>query len=177
MGTIPVPPTFTAGQLLTSAELTAITAVQDFWASPPQCQAYNSAAVNTTTGVTLTVPLDSESYDVVQSGDTAMHDNVTNNSRIYCRTAGKYQVDGYLSFQSNATGLRRLDITMNGLPQVQATSPAVSGASTNIQAGKTLVLAVGDYVELLAFQTSGGTLALNSSAPGPCTLTVRLLSA
>jgi hypothetical protein len=176
VGTIPTPPTFTAGQILTAAQLSQIVAVQNFWASPPQCQGYNSGGTSLGNGATVTVPLASEYYDVVQSGDTPMHDNVTNNTRITCRTAGKYQVDGYLSFQSNATGLRRLDIIVNGVTQVQATSPAVSGASTNIQASVTVPLSVGDYVELAAFQTSGGTLALNGTAPGPSRLTVRLIS-
>lgn len=42
------------------------------------------------------------------------HDTVTNNSRLTCKTAGKYQITSIVAWPSNATGYRRLAIPLNG---------------------------------------------------------------
>lgn len=180
MGTIPTIPTFVAGSVLTASQLNQIKTVSDFWAAPPRCQAFDSAGATTlTTGVTATVPLGGENFDVVMVGDTGMHDLVTTNSRVVARTAGKYRVTGYLSFASNATGTRQGTLLLNGVTNLVATSvPASPSTSTNITIGpKTVTMAVGDYVELTAFQTSGGNLGLNGGNPGPATLTLELIAA
>lgn len=177
MGTIPTPPTFSAGAVVPAASLNQLRDVANFWANPPQCQAYDTTGPTLTTGVALTVPLGGEAYDVVQSGDTPMHDNATNNSRITIRTAGKYQIEGYVCFAANSTGVRRVEIVKNGTVSLRSnSSPAVAGISTTIQADVTAALAINDYIEIQAYQTSGGNLALNNGAPGPSSLTVRLMS-
>lgn len=179
MGTIPTIPTFVAGSVLTAAQLNQLKTVSDFWAAPPRCQAVDAAGPTLTTGVTATVALGAENFDVVQTGDTGMHDLVTTNSRVFARTAGKYRVTGYLSFASNATGTRQGTLVLNGVTNLVADArPASPSTSTNMTIGpKTVTLAVGDFIELTAFQTSGGNLALNLGNPGPSTLTVELLSA
>jgi hypothetical protein len=179
MGTVPTPSTFSAGAMLAAATLNqGVRDVLNFILNPPQCQAYDTTGLTLTTGVAATVPLGAENYDEPQPGDSPMHDNTTNNSRITIRTTGKYQIDAYVCFAANATGARRVEVVKNGAASIVTNSqPATPTVSTTIQASKTVPLSAGDYIEMQAYQTSGGNLALNTSAPGPSTLTVRLISA
>lgn len=179
MGTIPTIPAFVAGTVVTAAMLNQIKTVNDFWAAPPRCQAFDTAGGSPASGASFTIALGGENFDVVQAGDTPMHDLVTTNSRIFCRTAGKYRVTGYISFASNATGTRQGAIILNGTTTLILDQRSASpSTSTSFTIGpKTVTLNVGDYVELQAVQTSGAALALNTANPGPSTLTVELLSA
>lgn len=168
MGTIPTITTFTAGQELTAAELNNMKDVSDFWALTPRCSCYQGSAQTLSTATGTAINMDTEIYDIVQSGDTASHDTSTNNTRLYCRTAGKYEVAGQVQFNSNATGVRVAMIRLNaagsysgGTALVQNTQGALSGGSTSAACIPTEVeLAVGDYIELFGYQTSGGNLAL-----------------
>lgn len=176
MGTIPTISTFTAGQVLTAADMNEVKAAVDFWALTPRCMATETAGQSIPNNSDTVVSFPGEVYDVVQSGDSPMHDNTTNNSRVYIRTAGKYSLIGSVSFSSDATGIRRITIRKNGATTlVQTTSTPVSGASTTIQVGPIILdLVAGDYVELLAFQNRGSALSLNASAPGPSFLQATL---
>lgn len=169
MGTIPVGPTFTAGQKLTAANLNAMNDAQVFWALTPRCYAYQGSAQTLTTGVSTLITFDSEVYDIVQSGDTPAHDNTTNNSRIFARTTGKYDIRAQVMFGNNATGSRILQVRLNsagssvgGTQIAQTSQGAVSGASTSVPLLiPSYPLSAGDYIELFASQASGGNLALN----------------
>lgn len=94
-----------------------------------------------------------------------IHDNVTNNSRLTCKTAGKYLIIGQVRFDTNNAGLRYIDIKLNG-----TTIIAVSQWDT-AQDGRTQAivatiydLAATNYVELEVFQTSGGNLNVELAA-------------
>ena len=91
MGTIPTFPTITAGTELTAAHLASMKAVADFWALTPRGYAYQDTLATATTAVSLVMPLQAEIYDIVQSGDSPMHDNSTNNSRVVARTGADHQ--------------------------------------------------------------------------------------
>lgn len=97
--------------------------------------------------------------------DTANEDNDgicdIANSRLVCRTAGIYFLQGHIRFPTNATGIRSLAINLNDVAigaetQLQANTVATFLTSFPIVA--MLRLAVGDYVDLQAYQNSGGTL-------------------
>lgn len=127
----------------------------------PAARVYHSANQTApTSGTQLTLAFDSERFDT----DT-IHDTVTNNSRLTCRTAGVYQITGHISWAANATGARQLSIKLNGTTFLAiALDPVASAASLLIQGVTTLYqLAVNDYVELQALQTSGGALVVNAS--------------
>jgi hypothetical protein len=183
VGTIPVPPTITAGQVLTAAQVNQIIAVPSFWANPPQCYAYNSTATTCATSTYTPLPLQSEVFDVVQSGDSPSHDNTTANTRIYFRTAGKYQISGQVNFVVNATGSRQVDVRLNaagspaGGTRVNFSSQvALSGVATSVPLPVVpIVAAVGDYIEMFGWQNSGGNL---DTLPGSALtfLTARLIS-
>lgn len=166
MGTIPTTPTFTAGEKLTAAELEQINDAVDFWALTPRCYAYQSTIQSLTNNTWAAITLDAEVYDIVQSGDTVSHDLSTDNSRIYVRTAGKYELSGQVQVASNATGYRAAQIRLNaagssagGTGLAVNYQGAISGVSTSVNVIPVEAsLNAGDYIELFGLQNSGGAL-------------------
>lgn len=182
MGTIPTIPTFTAGQVLTAAELNNMKDVADFWALTPRCFAYSGVPQTLTTGVFAAINFNEEVYDVVQSGDSPSHDTATNNTRIYIRTAGKYEIGAQIEFASNASGNRQTMVRLNAagsytggtLLAVNYQSPA-SGVSTSCAIPTTeFDFGVGDYIEVFAYQSSGGNLNTVTGAAGVTFLRTKL---
>ena len=117
-------------------------------------RAYNNADQIATTSVNLAVALNSERFDT----DT-IHDLVTNNSRLTCKTAGKYLIVAQIEWESNATGNRQGFIRLNGSTYLVKVSfkPATTGEFA--QSISTMYsLAISDYVEIIVFQNSGGDL-------------------
>ena len=166
MGTIPAYPTFTAGEIPTAAKLNQQRDAGNFWGRTPRCYAYQSTIQSLTNNVWGLIALQSEVYDYVQSGDTAAHDLVTDNSRVYIRTSGIYELSGQVQIATNATGVRQAQIRLNAggssaagsLLAVNQQSP-VTGASTSVGIIPVEVpLVAGDYVEIFGFQNSGGAL-------------------
>lgn len=178
MGTVPTIATFSPG-VLTAAYLNTIKAFSDFMLSPPQCEAFHSTLVSLTNNTFILIPLQSENFDNVQSGDTPMHDNATNNSRIVARTAGKLEITGQLGITSNATGIRSVDVRLNaagspvgGTSLVSPQVPALNGFTTTVPLPpKAVQMAAGDYIEIFGFQNSGGAI---NSATGSNTSFLRL---
>ena len=123
----------------------------------PGCNAYNSTNPTITNGAWNTLAFDSELYDT----DT-MHDLVTNNSRITCKTAGKYLIAAQIVYDANTTGMREIRLLRNAAKVIgEIDVPAASVYGTGIQAVAIYALAVTDYVEAQTFQniTGGGTLS------------------
>ena len=101
-----------------------------------------------------TIAFNSERYDT-----DAIHDNVTNNSRLTCKTAGKYIIIGLVHFAPSLVGVRSLRIILNVATEISLNGREVD--KTGQWFGSTSViydLSVGDYVYLRAFQSSGGAL-------------------
>jgi hypothetical protein len=123
--------------------------------TPPMCRAFNSAATTTTNGVEAAIPFDSESFDT-----DSMHDTGVNNTRITFNTTGVYAVGGNLSWASNATGTRHLEIKLNNTTYLAVGNVLSVGASFNTRmvASTLYKFAANDYVELRVFQDSGGNL-------------------
>ena len=102
----------------------------------------------------------------MQSGDTPMHDNATNNTRIVCRTGGKYEITGQVQIGSNATGVRTAQIRLNSAGNAGSGTllainqqGAVSGGATSVGIIPVeAVLSAGDYIEMFGTQTSGVNL-------------------
>jgi hypothetical protein len=131
--------------------------------SPPAARVYHNAS-QSVANITLTaLALNSERFDT----DT-MHDTATNNSRLTCKTAGLYEIKGCAAFATSAVGnVRALQIRLNGVTDlgVQYGHPIGGGALSSIITVSTLYeLAVNDYVQLMAYQDSGGALNVLSGA-------------
>lgn len=142
----------------------------NYLANPPACRVYNNAALShTSTGNWQVLSgLNSERYDT----DT-MHSTVTNTGRITINTAGVYELFGCIEFAANATGIRGIRLAINGntatgdiASNYWPSNGAVIGTALSISS--IWKFAVGEYVEVAAFQNSGGNLAiqrLDSASP------------
>jgi hypothetical protein len=130
---------------------------------------YNNGAVShATSGAWQQVTFNSESFDT-----DGCHSTVSNTSRLTCQTAGIYLVIGTVQWAASAVGIRVLRLLLNGATAVGYDQP---GAIPVVQTVTGLYsLAAGDYVELSAYQNSGG--ALNMDANGviaPSLMMVRI---
>lgn len=117
-------------------------------------------AITLATGTPTAVQFDAELLD-----SHAMHDNSTNPSRFYAPTgySGWYRCLGGVEFDANATGVRELYIRANGGDILGRTrSVPASGNNWMVQVSAYVYLAAGEYVELIANQTSGGNLNINN---------------
>ncbi len=98
------------------------------------------------------------------------YDNTTNIGR-FTNTSGVtkvYTISSIISFAANATGVRAITLCLNGdttatgryaetlIPSVSTNDSTVITLSTNI------VLSANDFIEVYAYQTSGGALNIGS---------------
>jgi hypothetical protein len=118
-----------------------------------------SLANNTLTAVTFVTA----SGGSVEWDDTSYYNNA-NPTRLTAPATGKYRVSGSISYASNATGVRYLLFKLNGTTLTgagQIDIGANPGDTTIISSSALVALNSGDYLELIAFQNSGGSLALS----------------
>jgi Collagen triple helix repeat (20 copies) len=102
------------------------------------------------------VDFDQERFDT-----NTIHDTVTQNTRLTCRTAGFYQVWAVMSFALHATGDRFWQLNRNGVLFQYFSANKPAGQVTPFMYGATVLqLAVNDYVEMGVFQDSGAPLNL-----------------
>lgn len=98
-------------------------------------------------------------FDVEEFDTAGLHSTVTNTSRLVAPTAGKYFLWCVVQFVYNGTGWRRIYFRLNGADNIGSCSvPAINGEVTSISHGTHYRLGAGDYVEVVAKQTSGGAL-------------------
>lgn len=117
---------------------------------------YHSVHVSIPHNTWTAAPFNSEDYDT-----DGIHDPVTNNSRLTCKTAGLYYIVGMTEFWENATGFRSSEITYNGIRIADMMVPNIGAVWTTSFLLLTIYsLNVDDYVELRVYQNSGGALLL-----------------
>ncbi|MGW0805942.1 hypothetical protein [Nonomuraea sp. NPDC002799] len=164
MATVPVPRTWTVAELLTAAKMN--TDVRDglnFLLSPPLAILRKNASQAATNSAHTIVTWEVE--DIDRDGG---HSTVTNTSRYTSQTAGYYQLSGEITFAANGSGWRDIMFQKNGTTSTRQSrngTPAIpSGtADSALNLTGTMFLGVGDYAEILAYQTSGGALNMNVS--------------
>jgi len=115
------------------------------------CKVTKSANQTISNSTSTIITWNQEVYDT-----DGMHDNVTNNSRITIKTAGKYSVMAQFEWASSSTGKRIIDIMKNS---------AVVGKANYLSSGNSQHtisfigdFAVDDILEVRVFQDSGGSL-------------------
>ena len=116
-------------------------------------------ALANTTATAVGFP--SETFDT-----DGFHDTVTNNSRmtVPAGKGGTYVVVGAAWFAANATGDRRALLYVNGSAVTWSDVINAGGVYAPIAlVSDVLVLAAGDYVQLFAYQSSGGSLNLDGN--------------
>lgn len=120
---------------------------------------FKSANQNIPNNTWTSVTFDREDYDT----DT-IHDNVVSNTRLTCKTAGKYIIVAEIWFAHNAAGERQARFVLNGVtsffflafdPTQVAGLPFVAPLATIWD------LPVTDFVELQVYQNSGAGLNLD----------------
>lgn len=163
MATVPSQSTVAVNQPITAALWNDdVRDAINFLLSPPQCRAYANTGTSLPNATFTAVALDGEDGD-----SDAMHSTSTNNSRVTAVTAGLYLLHGQVGHDAvNTTGYRTMAIRLNGSAVIAysdravpagATIPSFTGTSCLYQ------LSAGDYVELIAYQSSGGS---NPSSAG-----------
>jgi hypothetical protein len=132
----------------------AVTAAKLATFITPSARVYNNTAIPIPHNTTTELPFNSKRWD-----NNSIHSTTTNNRRLTCRTAGLYSINGHVQFASNATGSRVASILLNGTHVIaNMRVPAVSDGATVLTVSTVWSLAVGNYVELRVYQTSGGNL-------------------
>ncbi len=120
---------------------------------------YNSANEAITTATFTALTFDSERYD-----NGGLHSTVSNTSRLTAQKAGAYSLWGNVYFDANATGLRQVRIKLNAVTWIAVESGLPQTDGTALLTVSTLHrLSVGDYVELVVYQSSGGNLNVVAS--------------
>lgn len=118
-----------------------------------------STAQSIPTGTWTVLTFDYEDFDV---GD--MVDLSTNNDRITIKEDGVYLIIGQVAFDNNATGLRFISILKNGARIAEGGSGVADGSyDARVNASAMFEFTAGDYVQLQAWQNSGGDLNINNS--------------
>jgi hypothetical protein len=160
VATVPDTHTFTDGIATSSEANTYIRDPLNFLLSPPIAELRQDAAQTFTTAVATAVQFGAFDVDTDVDG-VGGHDIATNNTRYTARYSGWYQVAGVVSFAVNGTGDRFAWLMVNGadvngsLGFTAADATAVTEVACHT---KHVFLNVGDYVELIGFQSSGGNL-------------------
>lgn len=135
------------------------------WINDLHCRAAVSHSTTfslATSGTAAALPYDTEARDV-----GGMHSTVTNNSRITvpAGAAGDYRISATVEFAANATGYRTVTLRKNGATTIAVVRvPATATLATVITCTRLCVsMAVGDYIEVLGTQLSGGALNVTGS--------------
>lgn len=125
------------------------------------CRVYNDAAIShSSSGSWQYLTFNSEVHDT----DT-MHSTSSNTGRITFNKGGVYVVSGHIEFASNATGIRGISIRLGGSTFIAINSTtAINGTTHALSISTIRQFSATNYIELGAYQNSGGALNVNSSS-------------
>ena len=136
------------------------------WASAPAA-AFVGVGLTKSTGQSIANATSTSVTWYVEDWDTnAFHDGTTNTDRITIPSgkAGKYLVNAQITFNANATGYRSVNILKNGSGNGPETFSTLSASNPAfINQSRVFDLAVGDYLNITVYQSSGGNLSLTTS--------------
>lgn len=125
---------------------------------------YFSGTQNIVTSTFTALDWDTEDYDT-----DAIHDNVTNNSRLTVPGGvTRIQLFGQIKWNANGTGYRIAMMQKNGADFIgmgeNTQQPTSSGNTTNVLITPTISVVATDYFEVEVWQNSGGNLAVNGDS-------------
>jgi len=107
-------------------------------------------------------------YDFERFDSDGFHDLTTNTSRltIPADKAGYYIVGAHTGWQGNATGQRRTRLRLNGTTWIATVMlDSITTADMLVSVNTFWKFVVGDYVESVVYQASGGNLSVQATAP------------
>ena len=131
------------------------------WSALKACRAYNSSNISISSGSWTDLTFDSERFD---TGN--MHSVVSNTGRLTAPEHGVYHLSGNVRFDQHNTGARGILIKLNGTTDIAIEWPIPPNTTwdLSLQLSTVYELEADDYVELYAFQNSGGSLDVESSS-------------
>lgn len=103
-----------------------------------------------------TVPV-TVAWTAVRKNNAAMW-ATGSNTKLTAKTAGVYQVSAFIDWGTNAVGIRRTWIRLNGTTNIAGDSAAPTAQGAGQSCSGLIDLQVGDYVEVTAIQNSGGSI-------------------
>ena len=101
-------------------------------------------------------------WDAEHFDPFGLHDNAVNNSRITIAKAGKYFVHTVVKWDFNTTGTRFVFILVNGTINIGLEQEGKSFDQLMI-VQRQFNLAVGDYLQVQVYQSSGGNLIVRGA--------------
>ncbi len=163
MTTLPVMRTWVAGALVTAADMNSnVRDAGNFLLARPLAHLRQTAAQSIPNGAVTPILWDTEDLDRDNG-----HSTVTNTSRYTAQTPGYYWTSYTLPWAASAAGRRygRLrtngtDTSANALSYSAQTTPGAALAGGVTGGGVQYLNGTTDYIELCAFQDSGGALGL-----------------
>lgn len=162
--------TFTAGSVLTAAQLNVAGGAVNNLVVPPAAKIRLTSAVNALTGSwtlsTAVFGTSTASKDI----DTDSMVTLATDGKINITTPGMYVVSGGVQFSASSTGQRILSLyrVRGATPLGIGQSRANAGTSIlhTLNATGFVECQSGDYLAWQVYQDSGGTLTLNTDTSG-----------
>jgi hypothetical protein len=113
---------------------------------------------HTTSGSWIAVSFSSAEWDYVPIGLSLQWASGTP-TRLTCQVAGVYALTGNLYFDTSTVGIRGVGLRINGTTYISSSQTnALSSGGTYLSTAGVAALSIGDYVELVGLQSSGGAL-------------------
>lgn len=159
MAVVPSTRTWVAGEVVTASHFNSnIRDVLLYLLSPPIMELRQTSAQTIGTGGSFAAfTFTTEDFD-----SSGMHSNSVNTSRATAVYPGYYLHHGATAYGPNGTGSRGSRWAVNGTEvnssEIMLPTVGASFNHCNPARGRFLFLNVGDYSELLGWQTSGGNL-------------------
>jgi len=114
-------------------------------------RAYHDAQQSIPHATYTTLAFNSERWDT----DT-IHDPVTNNSKLTCKTAGVYVITGHIRWQIGGTGLRFIGILLNNNAWIAGFRCMTADVmAMEMSIASIWKMAVNDFVEIEVYQRQG----------------------
>lgn len=156
-----------AQDYVTKAQLDAVAASGGAFSGS---RVYNNAnqAIGDNTS-TYSIPGSVVLFNAERYDTDAFHSTVSNTGRLTVPYTGKYRVGCNISFSNNGTGTRSLWMVLNGTSVIGSAGVAANDANgssqyTQLNINTEYAFTAGDYIEILAYQVSGGSLDIIASA-------------
>lgn len=152
---VPSPRTFVPGEVEAGAYFNAMRDALIFALNPPEALVTQIAVQSLANATFTAINFDATTVDTYGG-----HSNTTNNSRYVAQVAGWYWCQGQVCYDNTSSaGARQVFLAKNG-SRLGTAFQCAPGTSTSqgLSVGALVQLAVGDYVEVQAWQNSGGAL-------------------
>jgi hypothetical protein len=156
-------PTTASGQVLTSAIWNASVRDNIIFLNAYGPEAARAEVTNSATQSIGNASATALAFNTENADGFAMHSGSGTRLTAPAGWAGWWLVAGAVNFAANATGLRNLAIIADGSFTVAAiTTAAISGLDHQVAVSGIVRLPAASYVELFAYQSSGGALNVQS---------------